>query len=173
MAQVQEGHELNWELVVPASGPQLDSALFSTVLLELQRRLGDLPPGVTLTLSVGACPPPTTEVAPVALTESDVKQWYSPKEVATLHGVKVATVRRWADDGHFPGVRRLPNGAIRIPKEEADAVLSAPKEPAADAVQTPPTVPHVPLAGTRRRGSSKADELPNFMSWQAKVRRPS
>jgi excisionase family DNA binding protein len=102
-----------------------------------------------------------------------VKQWYSPKEVAVLHGVKVATVRRWADDGRFPGVRRLPNSSIRIPKEAADAVLSAPSEPAAATVEAPTNVPHLPRVGRRRKEAAGPEDLPNFMNWQAKVRRPS
>lgn len=154
-------------------GPQCDIAHFSTVLAELQRRLGDLPPGVTLTLSVCALPPLTAETNPAVLMEPDVKQWYSPKEVAALHDVKVATVRRWADDGRFPGVRRLPNGAIRIPKGEADAVLSAPHDPTADVAEEPASAPRAARARAWRKEPSPSKDLPNFTGWRDKVRRPS
>lgn len=67
-----------------------------------------------------------TAKAPARADEDSVKKWYSTKEIAALHGVRPATVQRWVREHRFPGMRRLPNGAIRIPKETADEVLFTP-----------------------------------------------
>lgn len=108
------------------SDPPLDLADLPSLLADLQARLGTLPAGVTLMISVGAppLPPAVPAVSPAKPSEDEMRLWYSPKELAALHAVRPATVQKWVRAGRFPGARRLPNGAIRIPKAEADTVLS-------------------------------------------------
>lgn len=152
----------------------LDAASLSDLLRALQARLdaplGALPAGVTLTLSVGA-PPPVVAVQPLPSPDADMRLWYSPKELAALHGVRPATIQKWVREGRFPGAHRLPNGAIRIPKDTAEAVLAAVESPA-------PFGTHTTAAGTKRTaaaGSSGAlrgspAEAPRFDGWRRSQR---
>ena len=93
---------------------------------ELASWLAAAPAGSTVTVLLISPPAVATANAPARADEDSVKKWYSSKEIAALHGVRPATVQRWVREHRFPGVRRLPNGAIRIPKETADKVLFAP-----------------------------------------------
>ena len=92
---------------------------------ELASWLAAAPAGSSVTVLFISPPAVAPANAPARADEDPVKKWYSTKEIAAIHGVRPATVQRWVRDHRFPGVRRLPNGAIRIPKATADEVLFA------------------------------------------------
>lgn len=92
---------------------------------ELASWLAAAPAGSTIMVLLIAPPAVETAKAPARADEDSVKKWYSTKEIASIHGVRPATVQRWVRERRFAGVQRLPNGAIRIPKETADEILRA------------------------------------------------
>ena len=159
------------------SDRSIDLEGLSTLLRHLQARLGALPAGVTLTISVGAPPAQSTPVdSPSTPSEDEMRLWYTPKQLADQHAVRPATVQKWVREGRFPGACRLPNGAIRIPKAEADAVLSATK-PSAPGPTPPPLgglSAHVversafpdAVSATPEVKSSSAGSVPNFGGWR-------
>lgn len=46
-------------------------------------------------------------------------------EAAKYFRISTATLLNWCKEGYFPGAIKLPNGHIRIPLEEVEAMLSA------------------------------------------------
>ena len=126
--------------------------------------------------------PPAVETAkaPARADEDSVKKWYSTKEIAALHGVRPATVQRWVREHRFPGVQRLPNGAIRIPKETADKVLFSPGGTSTvdgtigvpDPVDQPATSQK---SGLKTEASAPRGEttVPSFDGWRRGSRGPA
>jgi predicted DNA-binding transcriptional regulator AlpA len=90
----------------------------------LERVLAAAPPGSRITF-VTVRLPQSSECTLPEHQERDgrMKQWLTPKEVAEKLSVRPATVRTWANAGRFPGMRRLKNGAIRIPASEVTDAL--------------------------------------------------
>ena len=81
------------------------------------------PPGAVITV-IRIIVPTVSATAPPAGVDLDMKHWYTPAEVATRYRMQTRTIRTWVNEGRFPGHRRLPNGAIRIPVEDMDAVMA-------------------------------------------------
>jgi excisionase family DNA binding protein len=111
----------------PAAAPSRKRA---TDALEFRRELEAVlalaPPGAVVTLIsvlLPAAAPAATTSTPFA--EDSMKRLLSPKEVAARLGVKAETVRTWKHQGRFPNARSLPNGAMRIPVTDVDALLAS------------------------------------------------
>lgn len=154
------------------SGSTIDLADLSSLLAGLQAQFRDLPAGITLTISVGAPPPPSAPVSsPSTPPEDEMRLWYSPKELAALHAVRPATVQKWVREGRFPGASRLPNGAIRIPKAEAELVLLSVEAPESARIASPADQPQRSAVHHKPTAPRASTTTPTFSSWRGTHRK--
>ena len=62
---------------------------------------------------------------PIRARRQIVEPSLSGAQVATLHGVSLKTVARWAEAGHFARYRRTPGGRIEIPVSVYQSFVAA------------------------------------------------
>ena len=102
--------------VVESSSEPVDQA-------EWESLVRAAPPGSVITV-IRIVVPTASATVPPAGGDLDMKYWYTPAEVAARYRMQTRTIRTWVNEGRFPGHRRLPNGAIRIPVKDVDAVMA-------------------------------------------------